>query len=181
MKITQLKSRLSATKYPCLPLAEALKYLELAPGILTDNTDPVLIGRMGALVKDLGKGNKALITSTWRDTQKQAKIFLSKGGKYSAKLGYYWPDSVPNNLRLVAKPGRSFHEFGLALDCMSEWFKAIDSVSATSMQKTLVKYGLFKPMTKGNGLSVLESWHVQPIETNNVPLEKRAGMMPFAA
>ena len=35
-----------------------------------------------------------------------------------------------------------------------------------------MKYGLFKPLTKGNSTSIYEDWHIQPIETWNVKDKK---------
>lgn len=173
-----LISKLNATKYPMVPLAEIGLYLTFSAGINKDDIDPVFLQRLAAFVKAEGKGNKMNINSGSRTIASQAKIFLSRGGKYDAKLGYYWPDSVPANKRTVAKPGKSFHNFALAIDTDSEWAKAINKVEATSKQSILLKYGIFKPMTAGNKSSVLESWHAQPIETLNVPLEKRAALAP---
>lgn len=166
-------SRFNASKYPT---ADPAKHLKFLPGV-DSNIDPVFAGRLAAFARD----HKAIIeiNSGYRSIDRQKELFFAQGGKYDARQGYYWPSTVPASKRTVAKPGSSFHNFRLAIDTSSAWAKKIDKDAATSMQKELLKYGLFKPMTKGNGCSVLEDWHIQPIETLNVPLEQRMGLMPI--
>lgn len=166
-------SRFDAKKYPT---ADPVKYLKALSGV-DINIDPVFKGRLAAFARD----HKAIleINSGYRSIERQKELFFAQGGKYDPKLGYYWPSTIPASKRTVAKPGSSFHNFRLAVDTSSAWAKQIDKDAATSMQKELLKYGLFKPMTKGNGCSVIEDWHIQPIETLNVPLEQRMGIMPI--
>ena len=53
--------------------------------------------------------------------------------------------------RLVAPPGYSRHNAGLAVDVTSEWAKNLTNPE-------LAKYGLHKPMC-------YENWHIEPLET----------------
>jgi len=53
--------------------------------------------------------------------------------------------------RLVAPPGFSRHNAGLAVDVTSEWAKNLTNPE-------LAAYGLHKPMC-------YESWHIEPLET----------------
>lgn len=157
-------------------VADTSKYLIYLPGA-DSSIDPVFAGRLSALAK----ANKAklAINSGYRTVNQQIQLFLARGGKYDSKLGYYWPDSIPAYRHTVAKPGKSFHNFRLAVDTSSLWAKLLNKDAATEMQKELLKFGLFKPMTKGNHSSVLEDWHIQPIETLNATLEKRGELMPI--
>lgn len=166
-------TRLDPNKYPT---ADPKLYLTFLPGVDAD-IDPVFAGRLAAFAKAYGV--KLSINSGYRAVEKQIKLFLAQGGKYDPKIGYYWTTNVPAHKRTVAKPGKSFHNFRLAIDTNSPWAKLIDKDAATIQQKELLKFGIFKPMTKGNGCSVLEDWHIQPIETLNVPAEKRKSLMPI--
>lgn len=166
-------SRLDPKKYPTADPAQQLIYLPgVDPGI-----DPLFAGRLAAWAQ----ANKAKLSlnSGYRSIEKQVQLFLAQGGKYDQKLGYYWPENIPAHKRTVAKPGKSFHNFRLAIDTNSSWAKAINKVEATKQQLILLKYGLFKPMTKGNGMSVLEDWHIQPIETLNLTVDQRKDLMPI--
>lgn len=174
-----LKSRLTAIKYTAVPATEISKYVTVSPGIDINLIDPILLGRLAMFAKMEGKGKKININSGTRTITKQAELFLARGGKKDAKGIYFWPEAIPANKRTVAKPGKSFHNYGLAIDTDSLWAKAINKTEATAKQLVLLKYGLFKPMTAGNKSALLEDWHIQVIETLNVPLEKRAGLAPI--
>ena len=115
------------------------------------------------MCKDLGiKGN---INSGYRSTERQKQLYIQAGGKL---INGEWIGGKPT----VAKPGGSWHEYHLALDTDTLKIKAINKVESTANQKILTKYGLFKPLTKGNGTSIQEDWHIQPIETLNIKDKK---------
>jgi hypothetical protein len=166
-------SRLDARKYT---MAEPAQYLIYLPSV-DSGIDPVFEGRLAAFAK--AYKSKLSINSGYRSAETQIQLFLAQGGKYDPKLGYYWPVSIQPQRHTVAKPGRSFHNFRLAIDTNSPWAKQINKVEATTFQKELLKFGIFKPITKGNGCAVLEDWHIQPIETLNLTLEQRKDMMPI--
>lgn len=166
-----LKSKLNATKYPTVPYAELKKYLSFAPGIKMDDIDPIFLGRLAAWAKS--KNQKLTIISGTRTLQKQMELYIKSGGKQL-------PDgSWTGGNGKVAKPGKSWHNFALAVDVSDLWAKSINKIEATAKQAELQKFGIFKPMTKGNGMTVLEDWHIQPIETLNVPVDKRKNLMPI--
>lgn len=119
--------------------------------------DPIFAGRVAALCRDHGK--VGLISSGFRSLAEQIKLYVADGGR-----------QLPNGdwiggTGYVGKPGASWHNWGGAIDTTAAWLKAIDKDAATIKQKTLLKYGLYKPLTRGNGCTVLEDWHIQPIET----------------
>lgn len=155
-----MKSKLSATKYPCLPLEDAMKWLNAIGSCDLKGVDPVFIGRLGAMCKEQKK--KADLNSGKRDHAKQIKLFLDAGGHKNAD-GTYEGGSGK-----VAKPGTSRHEYGLAVDTASLWLKALNKVESSKKQTVLNKFGLYKPLTKGNGKTLLEDWHIEPIETLGV-------------
>ena len=85
----------------------------------------------------------------------------------------------------VWRLGASWHEYRLAIDTSDQWLKALDKYAATEKQTTLMKFGLFKPLTTGNKTGVLEDWHMQPIETRGVsdrkllmPVDIHTGLLP---
>jgi hypothetical protein len=155
-----LISKLNAKKYPCLPIDEALKYLNPIGSCDLKGVDIVFLGRLGALCKFMLK--KADLNSGKRNHNKQIELFIGAGGHKNAD-GTYEGGSGK-----VAKPGTSRHEFGLAVDTASLWLKELDKVEASKLQKTLNKFGLHKPLTKGNKKTLLEDWHIEPIETYGV-------------
>ena len=166
-----LKSKLSSIKYPCLTsYSEFLRWLRFAPGVDPYLIDPVFLGRHAAMCKSLGIIDT--ITSGTRSYDKQVSLYLADGGKqlpngeWTGGTGY------------VAKPGSSWHNNGLAIDSSSKAVKMIDKVAAFKAQTTLMKFGLCKPMTSGNGQRVLEDWHIQPIETINITRENRSKLAP---
>ena len=121
--------------------------------------DFVFACRLAALAQSMNK--KINISSGYRSTQEQINAYIGSGGKlvngvWTGGSGY------------VAKPGNSWHEYRLAIDTSDSWLKALEKDLATADQKTLMKCGLFKPLTKGNKTSITEDWHIQPIETKDV-------------
>ncbi len=155
-----LKSKLNPNKYPYIKdLEEIKKYITYNSNVDLSLIDPIFLGRFGFMCKELGiKGN---INSGYRPTQRQIQLYTAVGGKL---IDGQWTGGKST----VAKPGRSWHEYHIALDTDTQQIKLIDKTESTVNQKILTKYGLFKPLTKGNGKTVLEDWHIQPIETLDV-------------
>jgi hypothetical protein len=132
--------------------------------------DPIFAGRLAAFARDHGKVLDS--NSGFRIPQKQIELFIAYGG-YQDKDGNW----VGGN-GYAAKPGTSWHEFRVAIDTSSSWAKQIEKDAATKDQKTLLKYGLYKPLTKGNKTKVTEDWHIQPIELQSVAKADRSKWAP---
>lgn len=166
-----LKSKLSTIKYPCITeFTEIFTWLRFAPGVDPYKIDPVFLGRAAALCKHLGV--IGYVTSGTRSYERQVELYIADGGfqlpngEWTGGSGY------------VAKPGKSYHNYGLAIDIGTAALKLIDKVASFSKQLMLAKFGLCKPMTSGNGSTVLEDWHFQPIETINLTLDQRRALVP---
>lgn len=127
--------------------------------------DPIFLGRLASLGQAMGKRIRA--SSGYRSIDEQIRSFKSAGGYQDAHGNW-----VGGNGK-AAVPGLSWHEFGCAIDTSDAWLKALDKLAATAQQSTLIKFGLFKPLTPGNGTGVFEDWHIQPIETMAVPVQSR--------
>lgn len=153
-----LVSRLSASLYPW---ADPDMWVDVPTSANRDLIDPVLLGRVAALAR--AKGKKITLTAAGgaRDTATQARLFAT----------------LPAGQ--AARPGTSWHEFGLAVDVSDAWAKELHKSDPTDGQTMLLKYGLFKPLAAGNKPGVIEDWHIQPIETRNVATYARATMAPL--
>lgn len=161
------RSKLSKTKYPCLELNKAYEWLTFDHPEDKVNLDPILIGRLGAMAK--ANNRKMNIYSGYRSTSKQTTLYKNSSGKlvngkWVGGSGY------------VAPPGSSWHEYALAVDIGTDYYKNLEKDAKTSSQAVWKTYGLFKPMTKGNGTKVVESWHVQPLET--VGVKDKSSLQP---
>lgn len=141
-----LISRLCVRKYPW---ANPQTYL-IIPNTTGSDLDPVFAGRIAAFARS--RSTKATCTS--------------KGGRRNIKEQIHLYDTLPKGQ--AARPGTSYHEFGLGWDTADAWFRSLYSELATASQTLLLQYGIFKPLTKGNGATVLEPWHIQPVETLDI-------------
>lgn len=119
--------------------------------------DPVFAGRLAALA--LQYNTPINIVAGFRSPLEQITAYKNSGG-HQNKDG-----SWTGGNGYAARPGASWHEFRLAIDTGDTWVKSIDSTKKTIDQKILTKFGLFKPLTIGNGCTILEDWHIQPVET----------------
>lgn len=164
-----LRSRLDYKKFPCLTdFEEIRKYITWNSNVDIYLLDSVFLGRYAHMCKDLGiKGN---INSGHRLPLRQIQLYVAVGG-YQLEDGTW-----TGGKKTVAKPGMSWHEWHQALDTDTLEIKKIDKVEATINQKTLMKYGLFKPLTEGNKTTIQEDWHIQPIETLGV--KDKASLKP---
>ena len=118
----------------------------------TENLDPVLAGRIAYVFKvasnKAGKIIKCVITDGHRTHATQEKLYndMKRGLIKSAEI-----------------PGRSWHEYSLAVDTSSSPIRQMTS-------NQLHEYGLSKPV-RGEG------WHIQLIET--VGMTDRTKLAPF--
>ena len=97
--------------------------------------DPVLLGRMAYMAE--ANKTKLHVTCGYRSSEEQKEIYQ----KYLA-----------GKLKMAAKPGTSWHEYGLAVDSSTQPYRSFTN-------RYLEKYGLCKPIKS-------EGWHFQPIETS---------------
>ena len=139
------------------------KWIVFCSGV-NSNIDPVFLRRLAAIARDFNK--KIILSDGFRTFKQQEAIFLKHGGTKDKITGKYtkpkkWKGSE------VAVPGNGYHEFGLAIDTSSDWLQAINFEEKSNMQTTLKKYGIHKPITKGNfpGKKKWEDWHIEPYET----------------
>ena len=132
--------------------------------------DPILAGRLAAFARDQGKVLNIL--SGHRSTEKQIQLFKQHGGYKDKNGNWTGGDGI------ATIPGTSWHEFRLAVDVSDSWAKKIDKDAKTSEQKTLLKYGIYKPLTKGNKSSVYEDWHLQSVELIGIPKSERSKYAP---
>jgi hypothetical protein len=153
-----LVSRLNPTKFPW---SNPDQWLVIPDSANADRMDPVFLGRLAALAKAYKK--KITLTSAGgaRDTATQIRLYKT----------------LPRGK--AAKPGTSWHEYGLAADCADEWVKGLNN-GRTDTQKELLKFGLFKPMAAGNKPTVVEDWHIQPLPTGGILPAYRSRMAPMA-
>lgn len=154
-----LVSRLNPTKYPW---ADPSAWLAIPETANVDLLDPVFLGRLAALAKAMKKKISLTSAGGARDTETQQRLY----------------NTLPKGI--AALPGTSWHEYGLAIDTADSWLKALCN-GATKTQGALLKYGLFKPLASGNRASVIEDWHIQPIETIGIPSFSRPAMSPMSA
>jgi len=153
-----LVSRILPSRYPW---ANPSVWIEAPDSANLDQVDPVFLGRLAALAKSKRKVINLTGAGGARDTETQVRLYatLPKGQ--------------------AAAPGTSWHEYGLAIDTADTWLKSICN-GITHSQMELLKYGLFKPLAKGNKASVVEDWHIQPIETQGIAAQRRPSFSPMA-
>lgn len=160
-----LKSKLDAKKYPCITDMEEIKKLvAFYPNVDPEELDPIFLGRYAALCKRLG--TKGRINSGKRNHEKQIQLYIADGGYQKAD------GTWDGGSGYVARPGTSWHEFRMAIDTDDLVMKALEKDAPTSQQVLLKSFGLFKPLTKGNKVTHLEDWHIQPIETLGIKDKK---------
>lgn len=171
------KSKLSETKYPCLKtMEEILQWLVFAKSVDPYEIDPVFLGRLGAMAKY--EGRKHVIISGHRPTSLQEKLYLNAGGVKNSDGTYSDPKGKVKGR--VAKPKTSYHEFRIAVDSGDKYYRALNKNEPTSQQTNWIKFGLYKPLTIGNGIKPesSEDWHLQPIELLGVSRKDRHKWQP---
>lgn len=167
IKNDKINSKLSR-EYPMEDNVD--KWIVFCSGV-NSNIDPIFLRRLAALARDYN----CIITLNdgYRTFQQQESLFFAHGGSKDKATGKYkkpkeWKGSE------VAVPGNGYHEFGLAIDTSSKWLKAINKTEKSENQKILKKYGLHKPLTKGNfpAKKKWEDWHIEPYETADMRKRK---------
>ncbi len=143
--------------------------------------DPVFAGRLAKYAKDYGIIISITSNGGKRSYEDQVKAYKASGG-YQDKNG-----SWKGGNGTAAVPGTGWHELGFAIDIdkkkedMPE-LRSLYANDKTVDQKGLLEYGLFKPMTPGNGYlgkgvkgskGTPEPWHIQAIETEGIPKKDR--------
>jgi len=83
-------------------------------------------------------------------TAHNKQLHIISGYRSVEEQAVLWNNSDKSG-KLVAPPGFSRHNAGLAVDVTSEWAKNLTNPE-------LAPYGLHKPM-------VYEDWHIEPLET----------------
>lgn len=161
-----MKSVLNAYKFPTANPFDSLAF----DHNWQRDIDFVLASRLAALFQYLAnsgkiKDDRLNILSGHRTTEEQIKAYKRSGGSLIKGI---WTGGDG----FAARPGESWHEFRMAIDAADAWLKAMEKEAATLDQTTLIKFGLFKPLTKGNHKTPYEDWHMQPIETQFVTDKK---------
>ena len=110
----------------------AMQYMQLQNGVKLDAANPAVLKNFKAMVQEYGEttGKKVIVTSGARTTQEQEALYRK-------------------NPQKAARPGRSLHEFGLALDVNSPDLDAMDQAGL------MRKYGFTRPVGG-------EPWHMEP-------------------
>jgi hypothetical protein len=124
-----LESKLDKTKYK---LADPSLYVTGDKNGL----DLVFLGRIAFFAK-----------------QNNVKIHISDGFRTHADQEKLYAQYKQGLLKLAEIPGRSWHEYGIAIDTSTQPMRGLSSLD-------LQTYGLCKPIKS-------EGWHVQPLETLN--------------
>lgn len=118
--------------------SSANQYLQANGGVDFSGINPELMKKFQGMVQEYGEktGNKTIVTSGYRDAAKQQALYQQDPTK-------------------AARPGRSLHQFGLALDVDS---KTLDEMDKLGLMR---KYGFTRPVGG-------EPWHTEPagIQTN---------------
>lgn len=127
----------------------------------------VFLRRLAALARDMGKPMEN--TYGYRPIEETQRLYeadlKANGGKPSGK---------------VATPGTSWHEHGLAVDLDGAFWEQLSKkewVPKSRLKQSLNAYGLMVPLNKVDSPSVVEWWHIQPIETNGIPGSQRASFL----
>lgn len=139
-----------------------------------NDIDPIFAGRLAAFAVD---NNLVIyVGSGYRSYDEQVACYKKSGGYKDTSGNWIGGDGS------AAKPGSSWHNFGEAIDISwngeesSQYIRNLyGHKESTEEQIELIKYGIFKPLTSGNGKkgSLLEEWHIQPIETQKAKVTDR--------
>ena len=164
-KTKPVKSKLSLE----YPMADPKKYLIFENQSMS-GIDPTFAGRLAALARDHNTTIYIGSVSGLRSYQDTVNLWFAHGGIYDKKTGRFLPG--PNFDYIPAYPGSSWHVNGEAVDAGSSAWILNMCNGNTMSQSELLKYGLFKPLSTGNGYpkgnQAAEPWHIQPIETKGI-------------
>lgn len=105
--------------------------------------NPKLLDLLSGMSKEYHEktGKKLVITEAFRTSEDQKKLRAKYGNR-------------------AAPPGRSLHEYGLAVDASTQQLNELESMGL------LRKYGFTRPIGK-------ETWHIEPIKVSMQPEESK--------
>lgn len=109
-----------------------MQYVKVQPDVNLSGLNPTLFQQFKAMAQEYGEitGKSILVTSGYRSREVQEALYRQNPSK-------------------AAKPGKSLHEFGLALDVNSSDLDALDKMGL------MRKYGFTRPVGG-------EPWHTEP-------------------
>lgn len=134
---------------PTLESIDASKLSQVANikgGVDVEHLAPALKVRLAGMATEFVQktGRKLTINSGYRSSTKQAELYK-------------------RDPQHAAKPGKSAHEVGAAIDINTT------DINAAEQLGLLRKYKLFRPLYPPFKLSgILESWHVEPLERKGI-------------
>ena len=134
---------------PTLESVDASKLSQVANikgGVDVEHLAPALKVRLAGMATEFVQktGRKLTINSGYRSSTKQAELYR-------------------RDPQHAAKPGKSAHEVGAAIDINTT------DINAAEQLGLLRKYKLFRPLYPPFKLSgILESWHVEPLERKGI-------------
>lgn len=134
---------------PTLESVDASKLSQVANikgGVDVEHLAPALKVRLAGMATEFVQktGRKLTINSGYRSSTKQAELYR-------------------RDPQHAAKPGKSAHEVGAAIDINTT------DINAAEQLGLLRKYKLFRPLYPPFKLSgILESWHVEPLERTGI-------------
>ena len=144
--------RLSMADGPMRDGESFANFVTLGKNVKLDGVNPALLKNLKGMVQEYGEttGQKVPITSGARSTAEQEALYKK-------------------DPTTAAKPGRSLHEFGLALDVDS---KTLDKMDEMGLMK---KYGFTRPVGG-------EPWHMEPagLQANPAAMKDDARMATTA-
>lgn len=142
-------------------------------------------------------GRNPMICSAFRAWDMQVSLYENKIQRVMQEEGLSYEEAAVKAATVVAKPGTSEHQIGLALDIVSSEYQELDEAQMeTEDQKWLMenswKYGfiLRYPMEKSEITGVIfEPWHyryvgkkaAKEITEQNLTLEEYVGAEPIDA
>ncbi len=123
--------RISMAEGPVREGEGADSYIVLDKGTKLDGMNPAMLRQLKGMIQEFGEttGEKVVVTSGTRTTAEQEALYRKDPTK-------------------AAKPGRSLHEFGLAVDIDSKTLNRMDEMGL------MKKYGFTRPIGG-------EPWHVE--------------------
>lgn len=132
-------------------LAGSEKSVNIRPGVDMSGVNPGLKANLFSMGEELFQqtGKRIQVNSAFRSSKDQARLYATK----------------PKGQ--AARPGRSMHEFGYAVD--------INTGEANYLEKSglLAKYGFHRPL-----LRLGETWHIEPTAIAGKYDQIRAGFNP---
>ena len=139
-------------------------------------------------------GRNPMICSAFREWDMQVSLYENKITRVMQEEGLSYEEAAVKAATVVAKPGTSEHQIGLALDIVSSEYQELDEAQMeTEDQKWLMenswKYGfiLRYPMDKSEITGIIfEPWHyryvgkkaAKEITEQNITLEEYVGAGP---